>query len=91
MKTNKKALLLSIKKAMGTLTKITSLIEDDAYCADIAQQINATIGLLRSANHQLLKDHLACCGREKLGSGDETQAANFIEEFVRVRAMSVRK
>lgn len=30
-----KKLLLAVKKAQGTLTKVHKMIEDDCYCADI--------------------------------------------------------
>ena len=39
----KKDLLLSVKKAQGMLSKIAKMIEDELYCADIAQQVSATI------------------------------------------------
>ena len=39
----KKDLLLSVKKAQGMLSKIAKMIEDDLYCAEIAQQVSATI------------------------------------------------
>lgn len=42
-----KKLLLAIKKTQGTLDKVAQMIEEDAYCADIGQQINAAMGLLR--------------------------------------------
>lgn len=58
---DKKAILLSIKKAAGTIKKVEKMAEDDIYCADIAQQINATIGLLKSANNRLLEHHIKCC------------------------------
>jgi DNA-binding FrmR family transcriptional regulator len=58
---------LSIKKAIGTLTKVQKMIDDDLYCADIAHQINASMGLLQSANRELLKNHLSCCGTKALG------------------------
>ncbi len=38
-----KKLLLAVKKAQGTLTKVNQMIEDDIYCGDIAQQINSSI------------------------------------------------
>ncbi len=59
---------LSIKKAMGTLSKVQKMIDDDVYCADIAHQINASMGLLQSANRELLKNHLACCGTKALAA-----------------------
>lgn len=67
------------------------MIENDVYCADIGQQINAAIWLLRSANTQLLKDHLVCCGSETMKSGDTHEISKFVDEFARVRDMSVRK
>jgi DNA-binding FrmR family transcriptional regulator len=33
----------NIKKAVGTLKKVEELIEKDAYCADIAHQVNAAM------------------------------------------------
>ncbi len=38
-----KKLLLAVKKAQGTLSKVNQMIEDDSYCGDIGQQINAAI------------------------------------------------
>ncbi|MCB9806712.1 metal-sensing transcriptional repressor [Candidatus Peribacteria bacterium] len=38
-----KKLLLSLKKTQGTLTKVSTMIEQDQYCADIGQQVNAAI------------------------------------------------
>lgn len=61
-----KKLLIATKKAQGTLEKVSKMIEDDVYCGDIGQQINATIGLLRNMNLELLKNHLLCCGRTDL-------------------------
>jgi len=34
---------LNLKKIQGMLTRIHSMLDDDAYCPEIAQQINATI------------------------------------------------
>ena len=91
MHPDKKPIALNIKKTLGTLNKIIQMIDDDVYCADIAQQINASIGLLRSANTQLLKSHLACCGTKTLSSGNPQEIKEFVEEFARVWDMSVRK
>jgi CsoR family transcriptional regulator, copper-sensing transcriptional repressor len=58
---NKEKLSLNIKKAQGSLKKISQMIEDDIYCADIAHQVNACMGLLQSLNRELLRNHLNCC------------------------------
>ena len=65
---SKDKIQLNIKKALGTLTKIQQMIDDDVYCADVAHQVNASMGLLQSANRELLKNHLSCCGTKALSS-----------------------
>lgn len=87
---SKTKLITSIKKSIWTLNKIISMIEEDKYCADIAQQINASIWLLKKANNDLLEQHLNCCGINKLSSKNESERQNFIKELVRVRDVSKR-
>ncbi len=53
--------LTSIKKSAGTLSKVQKMIEEGKYCPDIIQQIDASIGLLKSAKNNLLKGHLEHC------------------------------
>ena len=86
-----KKLLLSIKKSQGTLTKVAQMIEEDAYCADIGQQINAAMGLLRGVNTELMKNHLLCCGKKDLTDKDSQKGAKFVEEFARIWDVSMRK
>jgi CsoR family transcriptional regulator, copper-sensing transcriptional repressor len=88
---NKSEILLSIKKAVGTIKKVEKMIEDDVYCANIAQQINAAIGLLKSANSKLLEHHIKCCGAKKLLSKDKSEIDDFVKELVRVWDVSTRK
>ncbi len=91
MEHNRKLILTSLKKARGTLDKVIEMTENGAYCADIAHQINATLGLLRSGNRELMRDHLQCCGREKLGSSDIRIADAFIEELLQTWDVATRK
>ncbi len=85
-----KKLLLAVKKAQGTLAKVNQMIEDDCYCGDIAQQINASIGLLRGVNEELMKNHLLCCGRNDLSHKDSKKGDKFVEEFARIWQVSKR-
>ncbi len=87
---NKDRINLSIKKALGTLAKVQEMIENDVYCADIAHQINASMGLLQSANRELLKNHLACCGTKALTEGGKAKE-DFIDELVRTWDVVTRK
>ncbi|MFA7717395.1 MAG: metal-sensitive transcriptional regulator [Candidatus Absconditabacterales bacterium] len=88
---NKNAIALSVKKAGGIIKKIEKMIEEDVYCADIAQQINAAIGLLKQANNRLLENHIKCCGARKLLSNDKKEVDDFVKELIRVWDVSTRK
>lgn len=89
--TLQKKLLLAVKKAQGTLTKVNTMIEDDCYCGDIGQQINAAIGFLRGVNVDLMKNHLLCCGRNDLSDKNNKKGEKFVEEFARIWSASIRK
>lgn len=52
---------LALKKSQGTLEKVQTLINEDAYCPDIIQQLDAAIGLIKSARKELLSGHLDHC------------------------------
>ncbi len=86
-----KKLLLAVKKTQGTLSKVSEMIEKDAYCGDIGQQINAAIGLLRAVNVDLMKNHLLCCGKDDLSHRDNKRGEDFVEEFARIWDISTRK
>lgn len=90
MNTYKSKLQLNLKKALWTLKKVEELIEQDAYCADIAHQVNASMWLLQSMNRELLKHHLAFCGSAKLAMNHPEKDA-FIEELVRTWDVATRK
>lgn len=73
--TEKQKAALSTKKAQGTLQKVLELIEQDAYCPEVIQQIDAAIGLLKSTKQELLRGHLHHCLMERLQQ-DETKTVN---------------
>lgn len=88
---NKKAIQLGIKKSLGILKKLETMVDQDQYCADIAQQVNAAIWLLKSVNNQLLENHIKCCGASKLLSKNKKDIDDFVKELVRVWDVSKRK
>ena len=51
----------AVRKSAGMIKKVEKLVEEGAYCVDIVQQVNATIGLLKSINSKLLENHIKCC------------------------------
>lgn len=88
---NSAAIRLSVKKARGMLEKVETMLDEQRYCIDIAQQVNATIGLLRGMNKEILVSHLQTCGAHKLGSRNERVRSEFIDEVLRVTDVTSRK
>ena len=81
----------ALKKAGGMIARLERMLDDDKYCIDIAQQVNATIGLLRNVNRTILVNHLQTCGKEKLTAKDAATRQAFIEELLQVTDVAGRK
>lgn len=79
-----KEIILWLKKAVGTINKVIQMIEEDKYCVDIASQVNAAVGLLKSVNTTLLENHLACCGPKFLNATEQWTKDDFIKDLIRV-------
>ena len=60
-----------INMAIGSVSKIPEMVEDNRYCPEIIQQIDSVVGLLHSARKELLKGHLDSCLAERLESDKE--------------------
>ncbi|MBK8596170.1 MAG: metal-sensing transcriptional repressor [Holophagales bacterium] len=88
---NAAAVRLSVKKARGMLEKVETMLGEQRYCIDIAQQVNATIGLLRGMNKEILVSHLQTCGAHKLSSKVSRVRDEFIDEVLRVTDVTSRK
>lgn len=73
----------NLKKVNGQLGLIDKMIKEKRYCVDIAQQVNAAIGLLKQANNYILEGHLLSCGASKLNSKNEATKLAFAQELVR--------
>ncbi|EKE26357.1 MAG: hypothetical protein ACD_4C00313G0004 [uncultured bacterium (gcode 4)] len=80
----KSKLLTNIKKTKWLLETITKMIENERYCMDIAQQINAAEWFLKSSSNLILKSHLNSCAAHKLTSDNNKEKEEFIEELVKV-------
>ena len=90
-KEHSECLKTAVRKSAGMIKKVEKLVEEGAYCVDIVQQVNATIGLLKSINSKLLENHIKCCWSKKLLSKDPKEVDDFVKELVRTRDVSTRK
>ena len=84
------ALRVPVKKAKGMLDKIDGMLAEDRYCADIVQQVNATIGLLRGLNREILSNHLHTGGRTRLASSSAKVRQGFIDELLQIANVTSR-
>lgn len=76
--------LINFKKARSHIDKITKMIEDGEYCIDIMQQNLAVLGLLKSAQQQLMEGHLNSCFKNAMTSASEKKKEKMIDEILKV-------
>ncbi|HIS99182.1 MAG TPA: metal-sensing transcriptional repressor [Candidatus Faecaligallichristensenella faecipullorum] len=81
MQANKAKLNQLIKTARGQLDGILKMIEEDAYCIDVSNQLMAADAILRRANREVLSAHLSGCVRQALESGETGQIEKKLEEL----------
>ena len=67
------------------------MVQDDRYCMDIAQQLNASLGLMKSAKSLVLESHLNSCGAHKLMSPKQEEKEQFIQELMDIFHISHKK
>ena len=66
MKAKKDDITHKLKIARGQIDGILQMIDENRYCVDISNQLQATQALLRSANQEILQEHIRNCVREAL-------------------------
>ena len=72
-----------INMAIGSVTKIPQMVDENRYCPEVIQQIDSVIGLLHSARKELLKGHLESCLAERL----KTDKEGSIKELLKIYNM----
>ena len=69
-----------LKRADGHLRQVVGMIEDGRPCADVAQQLQAIEGALRSAKQVYIRDHIDHCLDGHVGE----EAAAALAEFKQI-------
>lgn len=72
-----------LKTARGQLNGIIKMVEDDRYCVDISTQILSTLALLKSANIDILNNHIRNCVADAILE-TEDKGNEKIEEIINV-------
>ena len=83
MRAEKAPVVRLLKTARGQIDGILDMIEQDRYCIDISNQIQASAAILNKVNQEILSAHIRCCVSEALHSGEQEADAK-IEEILAV-------
>ncbi len=70
MKADHKKVKRQLAIAKGQLEGITRMVDEDAYCIDVSNQLLATIALLQKVNSMVIAAHLEACVKNAQ-NGDE--------------------
>ena len=84
---NTAKILTTLKKARSHLDKIIDMIEQDEYCIDVIQQLNAVEGYISSAKRKKLEDHMHSCFVDGMEE-DKGQREKYVEEILRILKMT---
>ena len=85
---DKEDLLRRLRKMEGQVRGIQQMVEDDRYCLDVVQQINALTAAAREVALLVLSDHLKGCV-VAAATGDDQDAA--IKEMMTVLGKALRQ
>ena len=80
-KDTQERILHRLKIAKGHLEKVMKMIEDDTYCIDVLQQLQAVESQLKGTGSILLENHLKGCVADAISKGKKDEA---IEEIMTV-------
>lgn len=87
-KESKVKVITNYKKAKSHIEKVSQMVEYDRYCIDIIQQNLAIIGLLKSVNSILMKNHLNSCFSNAMKTRDVEKQEAMMEEIIQAMKMS---
>lgn len=73
---NKGNLLIRFRKIEGQIQGLSKMIENDRYCPDILNQINAVKSALESTAMILIEDHTKNCIVAEIKKGKSESAIN---------------
>ena len=86
MVVDKEGLRKRLNRVEGQVRGIGRMIEEDRYCIDILQQIQAIKAALARVEDAILKDHAATCVTSAIASENEDEQRRKFEELVDLMA-----
>jgi DNA-binding FrmR family transcriptional regulator len=71
-----------LNRISGQVRGVAQMIDDNRYCIDVLNQIQAIKSALAKVETQVLKDHAARCVEDAISSGDESEQREKFQELV---------
>lgn len=85
-----KAILNRLKRIEGQVRGLAQMVEQDRYCIDILQQVQAVKAALSKAEDEILKNHASHCVADAIASGDANEQRVKFGELVDLFARAKR-
>ncbi len=82
--TDHQAAIRRLKKIEGQVRGVVRMLEEERYCIEVLQQINAVKAALTKAESEILKAHAATCVDEAIESGEPEQQRRKFAELVKL-------
>ncbi len=82
MNLEKEATIRRLNRIEGQVRGISRMIDEERYCIDILQQMQAIKSALAKVEDAILKDHAATCVETAIASGDESEQRKKFSELV---------
>lgn len=78
----KEATIKRLNRVEGQVRGIARMIDEERYCIDILQQMQAIKSAMAKVEDAILKDHMATCVETAIASGDPKQQRIKFDELV---------
>lgn len=78
----RKTVTARLKRIEGQVGGLLRMIEEDRYCVDVLNQIQAVRAALHKVEEQILRDHVSHCVAHAFASGDVGDQRQKVEELV---------
>lgn len=78
----KKACLSRLSRIEGQVRGLAKMVDDDRYCIDVVNQVQAVIAALKKVEGEILKDHIAHCVEHAIRSGDKRAQREKVAQLV---------
>ena len=83
--------LLRLKTIEGHIRGVQRMVEADAYCIDVIQQIQAVQGALNKVSSSILEEHLHSCLITAVRGDKPSERARVLEEIIDVFEAGMKK